>query len=253
VSPGIAQDLHLTETIAGELASFIDAVVAVFGVDLKSIVLYGSGAEGRLRPASDVNLILVLVSFDPTKAASIRDSFAVAHASIQLSAMFLLESEVGPAMECFGQKFSDILRRHRVLYGPDPFAGMHVPRAAMIMRLRQVLLNLSLRLREAYVERGPTPERISELIAETSGPLRSCAATLLEVEGKPTTHPKEALASFVAGLGEPGWSEVLDNISITRERRSLSASAADATLIQIIRLVAELQSRVQSVNSGAEG
>lgn len=97
-------------------------------------------------------------------------------------------------MESFGQKFSDVVRRHRVLHGPDPFAGVHVSRAAVIVRLKQVLLNLMLRLREAYVERGSMPERVAELIADSAGPLRSCAATMLELEGKPAAHPKEALA-----------------------------------------------------------
>jgi hypothetical protein len=252
VASTIVQDLHLSEAVAGGLASFIESAIAVFGPELKSIVLYGSGAEGRLRPASDVNLILVLGSFDAVKAASFREPFAAAHAAIRLSAMFLLEPEVGPAMECFGQKFSDIVRRHRILYGPDPFAGRTVPRAAVIARLKQVLLNLILRLREAYVERGATPERISKLIAEVSGPLRSCAATLLEVEGKSAMPPKEALASFVAGSGEAGWSEVLENISATREGSLLSASAGDATLAQIIRLATELQARVASVESGVQ-
>ena len=75
--------------------------------------------------------------------------------------MFLLASEVPAAMESFGQKFSDIVRRHRVILGPDPFAGVRVSRPAVILRTKQVLLNLILRMRESYVERGSTPERLS--------------------------------------------------------------------------------------------
>jgi hypothetical protein len=243
----------LPETVAIGLSSFIDSALAAFGTELRSIVLYGSGAEGRLRPASDVNLVFVLASFDAAKAASLREPFAAAHAAIQVSVMFLLESEVGQAMESFGQKFSDIVRRHRVLHGPDPFAGVHVPRVAVIVRLKQVLLNLMMRLREAYVERGSTPERISELIADSAGPLRSCAATLLELEGKPAAHPKEALVNFVSGFGEPGWDQMLENISATRERRLLTPSAADATLIQMIEAAARLRARVDALQSGAQG
>ena len=85
------------------LSSFIDSALAAFGPELRSIILYGSGAEGRLRPASDVNLVFVLASFDAAKADALREPFAAAHAAIRVSVMFLLESEVGQAMESFGQ------------------------------------------------------------------------------------------------------------------------------------------------------
>ena len=109
----------LPDNVARGLTDFISSAVAAFGSDLKSAVLYGSGAEGRLRAASDVNLLLVLSSFDAAKADAI------------LTAMFLLESELESAMTAFGQKFSDMVRRHRLLYGRDPFEGVHIPRTRL--------------------------------------------------------------------------------------------------------------------------
>ena len=199
----------LPEAVRRGLEAFITEAKTALGPDLASVVLYGSGAEGRLRPTSDVNILLVLTEFDASKAATLLAPFAAAQAAIRLTAMFLLTSEVAAAMESFGQKFSDVVRRHRVILGPDPFAGVQVPRPAVILRTKQVLLNLILRLRESYVARGSTPERISALIADAAGPLRSCAATLLELEGKPTQHPKEALSSFVAAFNESGWEQAL--------------------------------------------
>jgi hypothetical protein len=237
----------LPDNVARGLTDFVGSAVAAFGTDLKSAVLYGSGAEGRLRAASDVNLLLVLSSFDAAKADAIRQPFAAAHAAIQLTAMFLLESEVEPAMIAFGQKFSDVLRRHRLLYGRDPFEGANIPRTAVILRLKQVLLNLALRLREAYVERGSTPERVSALIADSAGPLRSCAATLLELEAKPALAPKEALVQFVLGFGEPDWEEILAHISEARDRRPLSAETADATLFRMIELAKRLRARAEAL------
>jgi hypothetical protein len=245
IAPEELEDLP--ENVARSLTSFVGSAVAAFGSDLKSAILYGSGAEGRLRAASDVNLLLVLSSFDAAKAEAIRQPFAAAHAAIQLTAMFLLESEFEPATIAFGQKFSDMLRRHRLLYGRDPFEGAHIPRAAVILRLKQVLLNLTLRLRESYVERGSTPERVSALIADSAGPLRSCAATLLELESKPALHPKEALVQFVSGFGEPHWEEMLAHISDARERKPLSAATADQTLFRLIELAARLRARVEAV------
>ena len=135
-----------------------------------------------------------------------------------------------------------------MLYGADPFEASSIPRAAVLLRVKQVLLNLTLRLREAYVERGTTPERVSELVADSAGPLRSCAATLLELEAKPPLPPKEALIQFVQGFGEPGWDEVLARISEARETRTLSADAADSTLFHMIELAARLRARAEALD-----
>jgi predicted nucleotidyltransferase len=244
--PVIAPELQdMPEISALAVTNFLDSARQAFGDDLRSLVLYGSAAEGRLRPTSDINLLLVLSVFDPLKANATRSQLALACSAARLRAMFLLESEVHSAVELFALKFADIRRRHRVLYGPDPFAAVSAPRSVTILRVRQVLLNLSLRLREAYIERGSAPERLSALIADAAAPLRSCAATMLELEGKPAAPPKEALLNLVASLGEPGWDEILANISAVRQREILSPDRADATLFRLIDLAGRLRSRVE--------
>jgi predicted nucleotidyltransferase len=42
------------------LRDFTETAYHALGSDLHSIVLYGSAAEGRLRPTSDVNVILLM-------------------------------------------------------------------------------------------------------------------------------------------------------------------------------------------------
>ena len=248
MGPFAVKELEDLPELSGvAVAGFVTAARQAFLDDLRSVILYGSGAEGRLRPTSDINLILVLSSFDPAKAIAVRSQFAYAQSAGRVTAMFLLETEIGSAVELFAQKFSDILRRHRVLFGSDPFVGISVPRSAEIWRLRQVLLNLTLRLRESNVEYGSTPERVSRLIADSAGPIRSCAASLLELEGNAALAPKEALADFASSLGEAGWDEVLTHISETRERALLSPDVADATVLRLIELATRLRDRVEAL------
>lgn len=237
----------MPEVTALGLSNFLAQAESIFGTSLKSAVLYGSAAEGHLRPASDVNLLLVLNSFDPEKAAAIRGPFTAAQAAIKLTAMFLLETEIQAAMNAFGQKFSDLMRRHRVLYGPDPFEGLTLPRADVLFRLKQVLLNSILRMRLSYIELGSAPERVSILIADSAGPLRSCAATLRELEGKPALPPKEALIEFVRGFEDSGWDRILAHVSETRERQLLSVADADQTLIRLIELAGRLRARAAAI------
>jgi len=107
-------------------------------------IIGGRWRSRRLRSSSDVNLILVLRRFERAAAEAIEGRLNVARAAVGLRVMFLLEGEIAAAGAAFAQKFSDIARRRRVLYGEDVFAGLEVPRAALVARERQVLLNAEL-------------------------------------------------------------------------------------------------------------
>ena len=232
----------LPPEVARVLDDFVQAARDAFGADLEAVVLFGSGAEGALRPTSDVNLIVVLAAFDPAKAAPLRGAFRTAHAAANLSVMYLRRDEVPAAAEAFAQKFADIARRHRVLYGSDPFAGLSVPRDALIRRLDQVLLNLTLRLRAAFVARGLREEQLAHAIADAAGPLRTCAANLLSLEGGAPPSPKAALERLTRDLGGD-WDEVLANITRARTDEALPQGAAERTLTRLIDLAERMRAR----------
>ena len=231
------------------LGDFVAAARDAFGDELHSVVLYGSAAEGALRATSDVNVLVVLDAFDQTRADRIRDAFLTAHAAIRLTAMFVLREELPAAAKAFAQKFADIVRRHRVLHGADPFASLTIPRAALVARLDQVLLNLTLRLRALYVERSAHPEQLAGVVAQVAAPLRTCAASLAELEGQRAASPKEALAAFVRGLGEPGWDAILHQVSTARETRTLPPDVAADTVMRLIELARRMRARAATLAS----
>jgi predicted nucleotidyltransferase len=238
----------LPQNVTSVLTEFINAAKEAFGNDLRSVVLYGSAAEGKLRPTSDVNLILVLAAFNQQQADKLREPLRLARAAINLRAMFLLESELRPAMEAFAVKFGDIARRRRVLFGEDPFASVSVSRDDAIFRLKQTLLNLTLRMREAYVARSLREEQLSALIADVAGPLRSCASTLLELEGKPATSAKEALEQVSASLPDgPARAEDIQLISEARQRHALDKSVAAPALFHLIDLARSMWARAAAL------
>lgn len=232
----------LPSQVSRVLTDFIAAAQAAFGGDLRSAILFGSAAEGRLRATSDVNLLLLLTKFDQARANELRSPLSVAEAAIRLSPMFILDTELPSAITAFAEKFSDILRRRKVLHGPDPFVGVTIPRETLITRLDQVLLNLILRLREAYVMRGLREEQLALAIADAAGPLRSCAATVLELEGQTISSPKAALEKFVQTSGNSTWTDALQRISEAREQRILPAGVAGASLLKLIEIAHHLRS-----------
>lgn len=229
------------------LDATVEAARRAFGDDLRSIVLYGSGAEGRLRATSDVNLMFVLRRFGKEHANGFRESFRFASAAINVNAMFVLENEIELAAREFAQKFADMKRRHVMLLGDDPLDGITIPRESLVRRLQQTLLNLTMRLREMYIERSLREEQCAVTIAEAAGPLRAAAASILELEGRGTFPPKEALHNLVHDLGQSDFAELLPYLSEAREKRVLPPGRADDLLFTTAQLAGALHQRAMAL------
>jgi len=243
--------MGLPETVERAIVSFVDAAKQAFGPNLISIVLFGSGAEQNLRATSDVNILLVLRRFDQAEADRLREPLRFAHAAVELNAMFLLEVEVPAAMEAFAVKFSDILHRHRVLHGSDPFASATVSDAALLRRLKQVLLNLQIRLRERYILLSLREEQLGRVIADAAPPLRASAASILQLEGNPAPSPKKALERVIAGFNDPALTDVLNAMTHVRGGDRLEPGDAPLVVANLMRLISKLREHVEHLESRA--
>jgi hypothetical protein len=238
---------NLPPAIERALKDFLAASRDVFGDRLVSAVLFGSAAEGRVRATSDVNLALVTRTYTREDAERLREPLTLAHAAVALNAMFLAEDELGAAAEAFAAKFADIRRRRRVLHGPDVFAGLAIPRAAEIHRLKQVLLNLVLRTRTAYALRGLRDEQACVLLADMAGPLRACAAALLELEGAPAPDGREALLRVAGERFRPS----VEMIARARQEGRLPPDDVGHALFDLLTLAQEMRGRVAALRSEA--
>jgi hypothetical protein len=225
------------------LQDLVDSLRRGFGEDLRSLTLFGSTAENRLRDTSDVNLIIVLNRFDRTSVDRVLEPLRVAQAAIDLQPMWILAAELPAAAEAFATKFADVARRHKILYGEDPFATLTIPRAATLARLRQVLLNQQLRLRGTYISRGLREEQLVRAIADATGPLRAAAATLLDLEGSPSPSPKEALER-AAGAEH---ARTLDALSLAHRGAALPPGTSAATIFAILDLIGHLRARAEEL------
>lgn len=235
----------LPEPARRALEGFLESARGSFGADLVSAVLFGSGAEGALRPESDLNVVLVLKAFPDKGVGELRGALRAAQSAARLEVMFLLESEVSAAAEAFAVKFADIGRRRIVLLGRDPFEGLKIPDESIRRRLSQSLLNLSLRLREAWAAHGGNDDEAARSVSNFAGPLRASAASILSLEGVSFSSPKEALRRIAAALPGDGWPAIVENLSAVRERRPLPAGEAARILSRLSTLADLLRARAR--------
>lgn len=227
----------LPETVRSVLSDFLDALVGVVGSSLECVLLFGSAAEGRLRPTSDLNVLVLAAKLEEAQLNALREPLRSGRAAAGLTVMFLESAEFGDACESFAMKFADIKARHRVLVGRDPFAAVEIPRAAAIRRLQQVLLNLKLRLRERYTLDGDQNDRLAAALADMTGPIRVSAATVLALRDGQERSPKPALEEFCS---DARWSSCLAGLSAAHRGELLSTDAARTLVGDVLELLAAL-------------
>jgi hypothetical protein len=222
------------ETTNG-LQAFVAIARETFVEHLHSVVLFGSGAEDRLRAVSDLNLILVLTAYQLERAAAFGKQSAPQRVALRIQCMFILQSEVEEASRVFAVKFSDISRRHRVLWGEDVFGKLEISRKARIFDVREGLLNLELRLRAQWVSHAAFPDQLRHAAAEFAGGLRACASELLALEKTPAASPHEALVIIA---GEP-----LADLSSARMGAGLDVASSEQLFRRLMQLAGSMRER----------
>lgn len=228
------------------LGQFVEAAAGAFGANLVSVVLFGSGAENRLRPSSDVNLLVLLDQFVLAEAEAFREPLRTVRAAIRAKVMFLLRDELPEAAELFAVKFWDIRHRHRVLHGADPFASLAIGEDALRHRLREVLFNLALRLRESYIRLSLREEQLVPVITDAAGPLRVAAAALLALRGEAAPSPRQALERIARDSGEADIAAAVAQLPLARQEQRLPAGSAGPHLLALARLAEYLRQRLEA-------
>jgi predicted nucleotidyltransferase len=225
----------LPADIASTLDEFRAKSVESFGDSLKSLLLFGSAAEGRLRATSDVNIVMVFSHLDLDRVKAWRSQVQLLVAAIDLQPLILLEDEIAAAAEAFAVKYFDILHRRRVLHGTDPFATLTISDEALQRRVSQVLLNLALRLRHTMFL-GNDAGRTHALV-DAIGPLRASAVALQELTRQPRSEPREALLAFAAKHGATALIERLQELRISGDPVVADSTRLLAELIAFIRAI----------------
>jgi len=111
------------------------------------------------------------------------------------------------------------------------------------MRLRQVLLNYILRMRERYVLVSLREEQLTSLVAESAGPLRAAAEVLLQLDGQSAESPKEALRRVAEDLHPGRWTDALGHLSEARENGRLPPGVGAPALLALITLAERMRDR----------
>lgn len=131
------------------LEQLVSKLELAFSGRLVSVVLYGSAAaEGQADRFSDLNVLCVLKDITPRELASGEPILRWWRELGNPSPLLMSEEEVANSADSFPIEFRDMQRRRRVLFGPDPIAGLTVQDTQYRTQVEHELRSSLLRLRQ---------------------------------------------------------------------------------------------------------
>jgi predicted nucleotidyltransferase len=199
-----SKDVPVSIELERGLNEFCGSMSTALGTQLTAVLLYGSVAKGDyVAGKSDVNLLVVLAESSIDALDRLLPVVEQVRLKWPVALMILTESDLDDAADVFSVKFLDIQRHHRVLFGRDVAPEFKVTPERLRRQCSRQLMNLQLRLRQFYLQRGRRPELVESTLTDVLSPFLTTLGVLLELNTS-VGLPTQAAAVAVSAAGQLG-------------------------------------------------
>jgi len=213
------------------LDELVRQLSAVYGVGLCSVVLYGSAASGeQVEGKSDQNVLVIVDHIDRTRLQQLTQTSRAWTEAGNPPPLTLTQAEWQRSADIFPMEYADMLERHRVLKGDNPFAGIQVDPRDLRLQVEHEAMGKLLRLRAGVMNAGTDTKRQGTLLGESLSALMVIFRAVMRLHGEIPPRDSHAVAKFVAsraGFEVAAFDRV---IAMAREGRRISSSDTSATL-----------------------
>ncbi len=157
----------------------------IFGDDLVSIILYGSGAGQGYRPGkSDINFMIVLtesgierldLAFEMVKKWGKRNV---------ATPLFLTEGYIETSLDVFPMEYLTFQKNYVLAHGRDVLKDLAFDLGLVRLQCEREIKGKLLLLRQAYLETAGKGKPLKELVANSIPALTAIFEALLYIKGK---------------------------------------------------------------------
>ena len=232
-----------------DLDQLVTRLVKAHGVDLISVVLYGSAASGEHHAAfSDINILCVLREIAPAQLLASEPVFRWWHELGHPSPLMLSEHEVETSTDCFAIEFSDMQEHHRILHGKDVLTGLNVDRTFYRAQVERELRAKLLRLRTKAAPVLSDKSALARLLAESLSTFCILFRHALILSGMEAPSAKRALLARCAEafhIDPKPFLELLDAREDKSKLKSIDAPQLLAAYLRELSIVVDAVDRIE--------
>jgi predicted nucleotidyltransferase len=185
-----------------KLTELVNRLKELAGKNLHSVILFGSAARGDFhKQHSDLNVLCILKSL---AAADLRRIAPAIHwwstEQREPAPLFFTEEELRSASDVFAIELLDIRDAHRVLYGKDAVADIHVPMNLHRIQLEHELRTTLLKLRQHLLLAADRPGELSAVLAKSSSGAITLFRHMLIAWGETPPPTRQEIMARIAAL-----------------------------------------------------
>lgn len=193
----LAKIASLPQKSKDVVGQFTKKLIDGLGDNLVSIILFGSAAEGEfIEGKSDINLLIVLLrarAIDLNIIMDVGRKFIGKGLAIPL---IFEKDHVSTSLDTFPIEFSDMKRRHIVLFGEDPLEKAVIERKNLRYQCERELKSMLVNLRRGFLQTDGKGGNIQSVLENSLSSLLAACKGLLWLAGK--TPPNETAAILSA-------------------------------------------------------
>lgn len=212
--------------------SFVNDYRETFGLDVVSVILYGSGARGQYIPKhSDINFVIMLTELGMSnlgKAIPLIAKWRRRHVNTPL---FLTEPYISSSLHVFPIEFINIKAAYQVVYGKDLLLTLSVDKNDVRLQCEREIKGKLLQLRESFLITGGHKRTIEALVADSLPTFFSLFQGILFIRDKSPVTDIQVLVTLMsreAGLDK----ELFRELAAIREGRKRLTSHQAVPLME---------------------
>jgi hypothetical protein len=179
--------------MATSVQSSLDVLVAdlrgIFAARLHAVVIYGRHATGPAAPGTPVHTLVRVESIGVADLEACARRVTAWRREGLAVPLLMAADEFARALDAFPAELGAILNNYRVVFGPDPFDGLAVPKADLRRACEVEARGHLLHLREGFIESAGQPEAIAALVSASAPALKTLLGNLAHLDGSTEMAP----------------------------------------------------------------
>ncbi|MEA3360970.1 MAG: hypothetical protein U9R17_16415 [Thermodesulfobacteriota bacterium] len=163
---------------------FKDDYITIFGDDLVSVILYGSGARGEyIAKKSDINFLIVLKDNGMEHLDDSIDLVAKWEKRKVPVPLFLSEDYIKSSLDAFPLEFFNIRLAYSVAYGTDVLKDLNIEKGNLRLQCERELKAKLLLLRRSFLQANGEARLLTGLVKQSFSAFISIFNALLYLKG----------------------------------------------------------------------
>jgi len=171
----------------------------IFGDDLISIILYGSGTGNEFQPGkSDLNFLIILSDETIDHIDQAIETVSRWRKKKVATPLFMTKSYIESSLDSYPLEFLNIKKNYILVYGEDVLKDISLEGHHLRLQCEREIKGKLLLLREGFLETEGKQKRIKELINASITAFISIFSGLLYLKGIDIPTTRREIIQFVA-------------------------------------------------------